>query len=238
MYNRASADKDGRPWDRERVGIEWNGTKWIGDVPDIDPTSKPGQYGAFIMNAEGVGRLFAPGMEDGPFPEHYEAYESPVDNLLHEKVRSNPVAKRFDSDKDVFGSRDEFPVQCTTYRLTEKYHYWTQHNDRLDMLQPDFFFEIPEALARERGIANNERIKVSSARGSLVGKALVTKRIVPFEVDGKRVWQIGFPIHWGFAGPRPGPLANFLTAAVLEPNVWTPEYKTFAVRIDKLGGAT
>jgi formate dehydrogenase major subunit len=232
MYNRASADKDGKPWDPDRVGIRWSGEKWVGDVPDIKPDSKPGEFGAFIMNPEGVGKLFSAGLNDGPFPEHYEAYESPVRNLLHPKVGPSPTAKRFTSDKDVFAKEGEFPIVCTTYRLTEHFHYWTQHNRRLDMVQPDFFFEIPEELAKEKGIANEQRIRVSSARGSIEGKALVTKRLKPMKIDDKPVWQIGFPIHWGFAGVRVGPLANFLTAAVLEPNVWTPEYKTFLVRIE------
>jgi formate dehydrogenase major subunit len=234
MYNRASADAEGRAWDPTRPGIQWNGDRWVGDVPDIGPESKPGEFGAFIMNPEGVGRLFAPMLQDGPFPEHYEAYEAPVDNVLHAKVSSNPAAIRFTSDKDVFGKRDEFPIVCTTYRLTELYHYWTEHNERLNMLQPDFFFEIPEELARERGIANQERVRVSSARGTIEGQALVTKRIRPMVIDGKKVWQMGFPLHWGFAGGRVGPLANFLTAAVLEPNVWTPEYKTFLVKLEKI----
>ena len=131
MYNRASADKDGKAWDPTRPGIVWNGEKWVGDVPDIKPDSPPGQYGAFIMNAEGVGRLFAPSLNDGPMPEHYEAIEAAIDNPLHPKVTSNPASKRFKSDKDVYGTRDQFPVVCTTYRLTEHYHYWTHHTKTL-----------------------------------------------------------------------------------------------------------
>ncbi len=238
MYNRASADAKGDPWDPTRVGIRWDGELWVGDVPDIKPDSKPGEFGAFIMNPEGVGRLFAAGLNDGPFPEHYEAIEAPVENPLHARVSSNPTALRFTSDKDVLGSRDEFPIVCTTYRLTEHYHYWTQHNKRLVMEQPDFFFEIPEDLAKSKGIANEQMIRVSSARGSIEGRALVTKRLTPLQVDGNLVWQIGFPLHWGFAGLNPGPLANFLTAAVLEPNVWTPEYKTFLVRVDTIGSGS
>jgi formate dehydrogenase major subunit len=234
MYNRASADKDGKPWDPSRSGIKWNGEKWVGDVPDMKVDAKPGEFGAFIMNPEGVGRLFAAALNDGPFPEHYEAYEAPVANLLHPKVSSSPTAKLFSSDKDKFGKSDEYPVVCTTYRLTEHFHYWTQHNRRLDMIQPDFFFEVPEEFAKEKGIANEQMIQVSTARGSIRGKALVTKRMQPLLVDGKRVWQIGFPIHWGFAGVRVGPLANTLTAAVLDPNVWTPEYKTFLVKVEKV----
>jgi len=235
MYNRASADKDGNPWDATRAGIKWNGEKWVGDVPDIKPDSKPGEFGAFIMNAEGVARLFAPSLNDGPFPEHYEAAEAPVDNLLHPKVSGNPVAIKFSSDKDPLGKKEDFPVVCTTYRLTEHFHYWTQHNPRLNEVQPSFFFEIPEEMAKEMGIANKSKIKVSSARGSIPGMAMVTKRLRPMKIDGKTVWQIGFPIHWGYAGnpEHTGPLANFLTPSVIDPNTWTPEFKTFLVKVEK-----
>jgi formate dehydrogenase major subunit len=235
MYNRASADKDGKPWDPTRTGIKWNGEKWVGDVPDMKPDAPPGTFGAFIMNAEGVGRLYAPTLNDGPFPEHYEAAEAPCDNPLHPKVSSSPVAKRFGSDKDPLGTKDKFPVVCTTYRLTEHFHYWTQHNSRLNQVQPDFFFEIPEAYAKELGVANGGKIKVSSARGSITGNAMVTKRLRPMKVDGKAVWQIGFPIHWGYAGNpgHVGPLANFLTPSVVDPNTFTPEFKTFLVKVEK-----
>jgi formate dehydrogenase major subunit len=235
MYNRASADAAGNPWDASRAGIRWNGEKWVGDVPDIKPDSKPGEFGAFIMNPEGVGRLFAASLNDGPFPEHYEAVEAPVDNFLHPKVTSNPVAKKFTSDKDAFGKREEFPVVCTTYRLTEHFHYWTQHNRRLNEVQPEFFFEIPEEMAKEQGIANGSKLKVSSARGAIVGKAMVTKRLRPWLVDGKKIWQIGFPIHWGYAGNpgHVGPLANTLTPGALDPNTFTPEFKAFLVKVEK-----
>ena len=89
MYNRASADLDGKPWDATRPGIKWNGEKWVGDVPDYpasgptaDPKSKT-SWLPFIMTGEGVGRLFSSSMADGPFPEHYEPMESPVQNPLH-----------------------------------------------------------------------------------------------------------------------------------------------------------
>jgi formate dehydrogenase major subunit len=238
MYNRASADAKGRPWDPTRPGIVWNGEKWVGDVPDFKPDSPPGQYGAFIMNAEGVGRLFAPSLNDGPMPEHYEAVEPAIDNPLHPKVTSNPATTRFKSDKDVYGSRDQFPVVCTTYRLTELYHYWTEHTRRLNQLQPDFFIEIPEELAREKGIANGERARVTSARGSIEGRAMVTRRLRQLTVDGKTVWHIGFPIHWGWEGdPKHiGPLANFLTPTAMDPNTWTPEFKTFLVKLERAEG--
>ena len=235
MYNRASADAQGRPWDPTRPGIVWNGEKWVGDVPDIKPDSPPGEYGAFIMLPEGVGRVYSPVLNDGPFPEHYEAVEAAIDNPLHPKVTSNPVTKKFKSNKDVYGSRDQFPVVCTTYRLTEHYHYWTHHTNILNQLQPGFFIEIPEELAKEKGIVNGGRARVTSARGSIEGVAMVTKRLKKRIVDGKPVWHIGFPLHWGYEGDKNhlGPLANFLTPSAMDPNTWTPEFKTFLVKLEK-----
>jgi formate dehydrogenase major subunit len=105
----------------------------------------------------------------------------------------------------------------------------------LNELAPGFFVEIPEALAGQRGIANGSKVKVTSARGSIEGTAMVTKRLRPMKIDGKEIWQIGFPIHWGYAADEhhTGPLANFLTASVGDPNTWTPEYKAFLVKLDK-----
>jgi formate dehydrogenase major subunit len=203
----------------------------------MKPDAPPGTYGAFIMMQEGVARLFAPNLTDGPLPEHYEPVESALDNPLHPKVTSNPVFKRFSSDKDVYGKREDFPIVCTTYRLTEHFHYWTQHQHQghLNELQPGFFVEIPEALAREKGIANGSQVRVTSARGQIQGVAMVTKRLRPMTVDGKQIWQIGFPIHWGYAGDpgHTGTLANLLTASAMDPNTWTPEFKAFLVRLEK-----
>jgi formate dehydrogenase major subunit len=237
MYNRASADANGKPWDPTRPGIQWNGEKWVGDVPDMKPDAPPGTYGAFIMLPEGVGRLFSPALNDGPFPEHYEAVEAPVVNPLHPGVSSNPAFKKFTSDKDEYGTKEEFPIVCTTYRLTEHFHYWTkhQHGGHLNELQPGFFIEIPEALARDKGIENGSQVKVTSKRGQIQGMAMVTKRLYPLKVDGKPVWQIGLPIHWGFAGDpgHTGPLVNLLTPSAGDPNTWTPEYKAFLVKLEK-----
>jgi formate dehydrogenase major subunit len=236
MYNRASADAEGQPWDPKRTGVRWTGTVWAGDIPDIKADSPPGTFGAFIMLPEGVARLFSP-LNDGPFPEHYEAVEAPVDNPLHPKVSSNPVSKRFKNDKDPYGTKEEFPIVCTTYRLTEHFHYWTQHhaNGKLNQVQPGFFVEIPEGLAAQKGITNGSQVEVSSARGKITGVAMVTKRMPTLKIDGKDVWQIGFPIHWGFAGEsnHTGPLANLLTPSAIDPNTWTPEYKAFLVQLKK-----
>jgi len=237
MYNRASADAEGKPWDPKRAGIRWNGEKWVGDVPDMKPDAPPGTYGAFIMIPEGVARLYAPSFSDGPFPEHYEAVEAPIANPLHPNVTSNPAFKKFTSDKDVYGTKEDFPIVCTTYRLTEHFHYWTQHQHGglLNELQPGFFVEIPEGLAKQKGIANGSQVKVISARGQIQGVAMVTKRLFPLKVDGKEMWQIGFPIHWGFAGDpgHTGPLANLMTPSAMDPNTWTPEYKAFLVKLEK-----
>jgi len=237
MYNRASADAEGKPWDPARVGIKWDGTKWVGDVPDMKPDAPPGTFGAFIMLPEGVGRLYAPALNDGPFPEHYEAVEAPIKNPLHPNVTSNPVAITFKSDKDTFGTVDKYPYVCTTYRLTEHFHYWTKHqlNGVLNELQPGFFVEIPESLAKEKGIANGSKVKVTSARGSIQGTAMVTNRLPTMKIDGKQLYHIGFPIHWGYAAAKghEGPLANFLTPSAGDPNTWTPEYKAFLVQLEK-----
>lgn len=234
MYNRASADAEGKPWDPKRPGIKWNGERWVGDVPDYKPDSPPKDgLGAFIMLGEGVAKLYAIDFVEGPFPEHYEAYEAPVENFLHPKVSANPTSKLLSTDKDLFGKADKFPIVCTTYRLTEHFHYWTKHIGRNVETQPEFFVEIPEELAKEKGIKNEQMVKVTSARGSITGKAMVTKRIKPMMVDGKKIYQIGFPIHWGFAGRSTGPLANLLTPTVLDANSSMPEYKTFLVNLEK-----
>jgi anaerobic selenocysteine-containing dehydrogenase len=240
MYNRASADAEGHPWDPTRPGIVWNGEKWVGDVPDIKPDSPPGQFGAFIMLPEGVARLYAPALNDGPFPEHYEAVEAGAENVLHPKVTSSPVTKKFGSNLDKYGTAADYPIVCTTYRLTEMYHYWTKHHKdgRLNEVQPGFFVEIPEGLAKEKGIGNGDQVKVTSARGSIVGTAMVTARLRQLKIDGQPRWHIGLPLHWGFTGAEghTGPLANKLTPTVMDPNTWTPEYKTFLVKVEKAQG--
>jgi formate dehydrogenase major subunit len=238
MYNRCSADGNGKPWDPTRVGIQWNGQKWVGDVPDITPDSPPqAGLGAFIMLAEGVARLFVTGQfAEGPWSEHYEPAESPVANPLHPTHSSNPAIKPFSTEFDVLGKSEQFPIVCTTYRLTEHFHYWTKNNAYNMQLQPEFFVEIPEELAREKGIGNGERVRVTSARGTIEGKAMVTKRIKPMKVAGKTVYQIGFPIHWGFLGrgKQAGSLANLLTPTIVDPNSFAPEYKGFLVKLEKV----
>jgi formate dehydrogenase major subunit len=234
LYNRASADAAGKPWDPSRALLRWNGANWTGDVPDYKADASPDAFGAFIMLPEGVAKLYAADFAEGPFPEHYEPVESPVENSLHPGVGSNPLAKIFRSDLDPLGSSKEFPYVGTTYRLTEHFHYWTKHIPANNELQPHFFVEIPEALAREKQIQSGDTVRVRSARGSVEGKAMVTRRMRGLRVGDKVVYQIGLPIHWGFVGRVTGPLVNNLSPSVLDPNSGTPEYKGFLVNIEKI----
>jgi len=234
LYNRASADGEGRPWDPSRAPLRWNGRNWSGDVPDYRADAAPDAYGAFIMLPEGVAKLYAADFVEGPFPEHYEPVESPVPNALHPSVSSNPAATVFQSDLDPLGNPEEFPYIGTTYRLTEHFHYWTKHIAGTSELQPHFFVEVPEALAQEKNIRSGDVVRVRSARGSVEGPAMVTKRMRGLQVAGRTVYQIGLPIHWGFIGRVTGPLINNLSASVIDPNSGTPEYKGFLVNIEKI----
>jgi formate dehydrogenase major subunit len=246
MYNRASCDLNGKPWDSDRRQVWWNEgqQKWVGnDVPDFKVDSKPSDHmGPFIMNPEGVGRIFGPlaAFADGPFPEHYEPVESPIANPLHPQQSNNPVAKKFKSDMDKLGTPEQgFNVVCTTYRLTEHYHYWTKNNPMNVQLVPEPFVEVPAELANEMGITGGEKLRISSARGTYIGKAMVTKRIKSMMIDGKKTYQIGIPIHWGYRGIAEDEgktaltPANQLSPAAIDPNAYTPEFKGFLVKVEK-----
>jgi len=244
LYNRASADKQGRPWDPQRPGIQWDAAagKWTGDVPDYpaaaDP-AKPDSPLPFIMTGEGMARLFSNGVADGPFPEHYEPVESPIQNPLHPAVSTTPVAFLYDERagrKNRFGTVDEFPFVATSYRLTEHEHYVTQNVEHLVQLQPEAFVEVPAELAKEKGIATGDHVRVSSKRGKMEVRAVVTARLGPLTIDGKKIYQIGIPIHWGFVGINTGQhwLANALTPFVGDASSRTPEFKAFLVNIEKL----
>ncbi len=246
LYNRASCDVSGKPWDPDRKQVWWNETaqKWVGnDVPDFKPDSKPAEHmGPFIMLPEGVGRLFVPlgGLADGPFPEHYEPIESPIANPLHPNQSNNPMAKKFKTPLDKYGTTQEgYNLVCTTYRLTEHYHYWTKNNPMNVELVPEPFVEIPAELADEMGIRGGEKVKVTSIRSNYIAKAMVTKRIKSMMVDGKKTYQIGIPIHWGFLGIAEGEgktaktPVNLLTPTVTDPNAYTPEFKGFLVKLEK-----
>lgn len=242
LYNRASADLEGKPFNPNRTLVKWNGSVWGGaDVPDYGPTIKPETgTGPFIMNPEGVARFFArKGMNEGPFPTHYEAFDNPLGyNPMYpknDKAVSNPAARVFPAIWETFGKADEFPHVGTTYRLTEHFHYWTKHALLNSIIQPEQFVEIGEALAKEIGITTGAMVKVSSKRGYIKAAAVVTKRIKPMQIEGKTVHHVGIPIHWGFKGlTKPGFLANTLTPFVGDGNSNTPEFKTFLVKVEKI----
>jgi anaerobic selenocysteine-containing dehydrogenase len=241
LYNRASADMSGKPWDEKRAVLKWLGDKWGGnDIPDMRPNAKPEEnVMPFIMTQEGVARLFAPGMAEGPFPEHYEPFESPLAaNPMHPnnpKVKSNPAARVFKGDMTSFGSPKDYPYVATTYRLVEHFHYWTKHAELNAIVQPEAIVEISEALAKDRGIKSGDKVKVTSARGFVKAKAVVTKRMKGMDVDGQKVYHVGIPIHYGFKGvAKPSQLANTLTPFVGDANSQTPEFKTFLVNIEKV----
>ena len=234
LYNRASADAEGKPWDETRGAIRWRGNRWTGDVPDYAATAPPDANGSFIMLPEGVAKLFAADFAEGPFPEHYEPAESPVDNALHPEVSANPAALMFHSDLDKLGASEEYPYVAITYRLTEHFHYWTKHVSSSAELQSTFFVELPAELADAKDIKSGDVVRVSSARGHVEGPALVTKRMRGLDVGGKRIYQVGLPIHWGFLGRVKGPLVNNLTPSVMDPNSGTPEYKGFLVNMEKV----
>jgi len=243
LYNAASCDPSGKPWNGKRRLVAWNGEKWGGsDVPDIRPDANPTDADAvrpFIMTAEGVARLFAPtGMVDGPLPEHYEPFETPLAaNPMHPnnaKAKSNPAARVFKGDMEAFGTPKDFPYVATSYRLTEHFHYWTKNVRTSAVVQPQQFVEIGEELAKEKGVSNGDWVKVSSNRGFIKAVAVVSKRIASLDVDGKRVHTVGLPNHWGFVGvAKPGYLVNTLTPFVGDANTQTPEFKSFTVNLEK-----
>jgi formate dehydrogenase major subunit len=238
LYNRASADPRGKAWDQNRKLIEWDGTKWTGiDVADYSAAPPDSGVGPFIMQNEGLGRLFAlDKMADGPFPEHYEPFETPIGtNPLHKAVISNPAARVFKSDLANMGEAKAFPYVGTTYRLTEHFHFWTKNSLLNAIVQPEQFVEIGESLAQAKGIQNGDTVKVTSKRGYIEAKAVVTKRIRTLKVNGQDVETIGIPIHWGFIGvARKGYLANTLTPFIGDANTQTPEFKAFLVNVEKV----
>jgi len=246
LYNRASADPRGRPWNPERAVIWWDPNaplpdgkrgKWVGaDVPDFRPDLAPDARGGgdpFIMRPDGKGGLFAP-LVEGPFPEHYEPVESPVENRLS-KVRHNPLAAIYAADLDRLGDPAEFPIVATTYRLTEHLHTGsiTRNLPWLVELMPRMFVEMSRELAAEKGIADGDAVIVRSARGEIRAIALVTGRLRPFRLGDRVVHQIGLPWHWGFMGLAKGDSANLLTPHVGDANTRIQESKAFLVDVRK-----
>jgi formate dehydrogenase major subunit len=253
LYNRASADPQGRPWSERKKYIWWDEAekKWTGyDIPDF-PLSKspdfrpePGAVGMdahsgtdpFIMKPDGKGWLFAPkGLKDGPLPTHYEAAESPMQNALYHQ-QSNPAAKYFrdrpDNRLSPVGDPN-YPIVITTYRLTEHHVSgpMTRWMPWLNALQPSLFTEISPELAAERMIRHGDWVIISTPRGEIEARAMVTRRMRPLYFGKRVVHQIGLPFHWGFQGKSTGSITNDLAHMVLEPNVSIEEAKAFTCNI-------
>jgi formate dehydrogenase-N alpha subunit len=244
IYNRCSADSKGKPWSEDKALIWWDEEqgKWTGwDVPDFAATKAPGDPGftdPYIMQPEGKGRLFA-ALNEGPFPEHYEPLESPVGNMLS-SLQFNPVVKVWDAGRgqeigDNVGNSEQFPIVCSTYRVCEHWQaggmsVWLPW---LAEAQPEPFLEMSVELAREKGVANGDRVVVSSARGEVEVVAIVTPRFKPFSVNGQVVHEVGMPWHFSWQGLAKGATANFLTPHVGDGNTMIPEYKAFLVDVRK-----
>jgi len=252
MYNRASAGPDGQPWSERKRWIWWDGQKWTGyDIPDFavnkapNAPANPTAVGLdalagtdpFIMKADGRGWLFAPtGLVDGPLPTHYEPVEGPIKNPLY-KQQTNPVLKYWNREENKlaqFGD-PKFPYIMTTFRLTEHHlsGVMTRNLPWLTQLQPELFIELSPELAAEKGIANLDMVRISSIRGQIRAKALVTRRIRPFMLDGQQYHHIGLPWHWGYMGISTGDVVNDLTSLVGDPNVSMHEGKALMVNVEK-----
>jgi formate dehydrogenase major subunit len=256
LYNRASADPQGRPWSERKALVWWDAeqARWTGhDTPDFE-TTKPPDYvpsqdavgpdalagdDPFIMQADGRGWLYAAaGVAEGPLPTHYEAQDSPVRNRLHRQQR-NPSRQvyehennRYHPDPDEPGA-DVFPYVATTYRLTEHFtaggmSRWTPY---LAELQPEFFVEVSPELAAERGLEHGDWATIISARGAVEARVMVTDRMTPLQVDGRTIHQIGMPYHWGPNGYSRGDSMNELSAMSLDPSSHIQEVKVLTIDI-------
>lgn len=246
VYNRASADPSGKPWSEDKKLIWWDPNaiadpltgakgKWVGlDVPDFKADlapNQPGGTGAFMMRPELVGCLFsvpsaAGKMNEGPLPEHYEPWESPVPNLLN-KQQLNPVVKVWEPDKQ--GKKDRFPIVGTTYRVTEHWQAgaMTRNLPWLAEIVPNCFVEMSEELAKKKGIKSGDKVVLTTTRGEVTAYAMVTKRIKPLVCNGEVIDQVGIIWHFGFNGVVTGEPANRLTPHIGDGNTMIPEYKAW-----------
>ena len=240
LYNRASVDLNGKPYNPKKAVIEWDGKKWVGDVPDgpwaPQADTKNGKL-AYIMTTDGYAQLYGPGRLDGPFPEHYEPAETPVAQHPFSKQLSSPVYKFHTSDMDKLAKAADpkYPIVLTTYSMTE---HWcgggeTRNVPNLLEAEPQLYVEMSPELAKEKGIANGDGVIVESARGRVEAIAMVTVRIRPFKVMGKTVHLIGMPFAYGWTTPKCGDSTNRLTIVACDPNTTIPEAKACCVNIRK-----
>jgi formate dehydrogenase major subunit len=244
LYNRASADPDGRPWSERKAYVWWDERKgeWAGhDVPDFPKAKRPDYEpppGAvaedalrgdepFIMQSDGRGWLYAPnGLADGPLPAHYEPQESPFENALYGQ-QCNPARTLFIRPDNPYNGVRDYPYVMTTYRLTE--HHTAGGMSRflpyLSELQPEMFCEVSPELAAERGLTHGDWATIISTRTKIEARVLVTDRLKPLRVQGQWLHQVGLPYHWGAKGIARGDSANDLFPLVLDPNVHIQEVK-------------
>ncbi len=240
VYNRCSADPAGNPWNPKVPLFWWDGSTWHrNDVPDFNATVPPevSAKNAFIMTAEGCGRLFTTGLNDAPLPIHYEPAESPVPNLLYPRATYNPVSQRWYKDHTCATGDPKYPYVITTYRISEHYQSgaMTRNMPWLVEAMPELFVELSEELAAELKIKNGEVVTIESYRlpKGIQAKACVTKRLKPLVVDGKTTHIVGMPFHWGYMGMARGAITNDLAPSVGDPNTTIPEYKAFLCNIRK-----
>jgi formate dehydrogenase major subunit len=252
LYNRASADPDGKPWSERKAYVQWDEEKgkWVGpDVPDFVVDKAPsyrapeGASGAaglngddpFVMQSDGKGWLYAPsGLLDGPMPAHYEPAESPVRNPLYSQ-QASPARERIQRKDNPLNpsppepASDVFPYVFTTYRLTE--HHTAGGMSRwlpyLSELQPEMFCEVSPEHARAAGLEHLGWATIVTARTAIEARVLVTERVVPLKVGGRTIHQVGLPYHWGVSDDAlvTGDSANDLFGLALDPNVHIQESK-------------
>jgi len=251
IYNRASADAEGRPWSERKRYVWWDADsgEWtgLGDTPDFEPEKAP-DYRApedatgmdaingdapFILHPDGLGWLYAPqGLVDGPLPTHYEPHESPFANAIYEQ-RANPTRQTFERPENPYNpsasqpGAEVFPYVLSTYRLTE--HHTAGGMSRsvpyLAELQPELFCEVSPQLAAERGLEHGGWATIASTRAVIEARVLVTDRVKPLRVQDKILHQVGIPYHWGRKGLVTGDAGNELLPLVLDRNVHISEYK-------------
>ncbi len=254
IYNRASVDRKGQPWDKEHPVVRFAGKvengkyvskKWVGDVPDggwypmmnPDGTLRKDTKYPFIMKPDGHAHMFGPGRADGPFPEHYEPLECPIPKNLMSGQFINPTIKEFETAADTRATCDpRYPIVCTTYRVTEHWQtgVMTRWQPWLLETQPQSFCEMSEELAKLKGVKNGEKVSVESARGKVEAVAVVTKRFKPFKIAGTTIHQVGLPWCFGWVTPKDGgDSSNLLTPSIGDPNTKIPETKAFMVNVRK-----
>ena len=250
IYNRASADPEGKPWSERKKYVWWDEEQeqWTGyDVPDFSPTKSPGYVPSddaqaedalrgddpFIMQGDGRGWIFVPsGLTDGPLPTHYEPQEAPFENALYDQ-QSNPARQEFHRDDNRYNPSNGhpgarvFPYVFSTYRLTEHHTAggMTRTVPHLSELQPEMFCEVSPELAEERGLEHGGWATIVTMRTAIEARVMVTDRLVPLKVQDRTVHQIGMPYHWGSKGVVTGDSANDLLSLALDPNVHIGEYK-------------